>query len=622
MLDRLAQVRWNELTTAYGDASNVPAAIAALMSEKPSEWVEAISFLYDHLCHQQCTVYEATGSAVPFLVECLGKPEVKCRARILELLADIAAADSYLRAHGELNHYNDKRDTFDFQQQLVREIEWVVKSREEVWRGLEAVIRLLAHDDRKLRVSVPFFLSRLAKSAKNEVPQDVARTHPIARMSQAMAGRLEWEAEPLVRASLVFGLKDLCDEFPENHDQIVACLDDSEFCVRLAAAICLCEIRPERVGAEAVDILKYALLEVEATDRAFDSDEPGIENGHHPLVKAYADAGMPLGEVADSDDDYAADEDYKFPWRQHRTQFDIVEAVCRLPQEHLSSLFPLLKSRIDAANQYTADSILPPILRCLFQGDTRAGDETGELSGEQRDALLAVYNNLSLWLSQTHVASAWMVTGLSDDRNEWRRVLRIADDEFTVGRAAEILDAAARECMWPRPAANEPMTDRVRRKVTEIVLRNVGTDVFVPLLQRFPLLERLDLCGCRISANALKTLPRFNRLKSFHATGVEISLAAAEHLARFKKLSNLNLSHTNLNDEMLKRLLPLRRLTEIGLFNTRVTSAATDILIGFPNLKRLHIKSDTLSETAIQRLLKGSRICEASLDSCFNAQVL
>ena len=69
MLDGLEEIRWDQLTHAYGKADGIPARIRALQSTDPAQWVRAISDLYDALCHQMCSIYPATVSAIPFFIQ-------------------------------------------------------------------------------------------------------------------------------------------------------------------------------------------------------------------------------------------------------------------------------------------------------------------------------------------------------------------------------------------------------------------------------------------------------------------------------------------------------------------------------------------------------------------------
>ena len=101
--------------------------------------------------------------------------------------------------------------TPEFQETLRRELVWVRETRAAVWRGLDAFLSMLAHDQPRVRVSVPYTLGLLIGHAGDDIPEDVPEPH--ARISQAMSAQLDWEAHPLVKASLVFGLARLAGRF-------------------------------------------------------------------------------------------------------------------------------------------------------------------------------------------------------------------------------------------------------------------------------------------------------------------------------------------------------------------------------------------------------------------------
>src|SRR4051794_16456277 len=60
MLEHLDEIDWDGLTHAYGNAGDIPELIRALASRDPDDRENAIDALYDALCHQVCTIYEAT----------------------------------------------------------------------------------------------------------------------------------------------------------------------------------------------------------------------------------------------------------------------------------------------------------------------------------------------------------------------------------------------------------------------------------------------------------------------------------------------------------------------------------------------------------------------------------
>src|SRR5262245_27758871 len=88
MLEKLAEIRWDRLDHAYGNASDVPELLLGLTSRKPGKRRESLQMLYSTIWHQG-TVYPATIFSVPFLCELLRSDGVEGKADILGLLQAI-----------------------------------------------------------------------------------------------------------------------------------------------------------------------------------------------------------------------------------------------------------------------------------------------------------------------------------------------------------------------------------------------------------------------------------------------------------------------------------------------------------------------------------------------------
>lgn len=101
MLENLDKINWASLGHAYGPADDVPALIRQLASPDAEVRDETYYELHGNIWHQG-TVYEATGYAVPFLIELLEVPEVEDKNQLLYLLEAIAHGSSYNEAHQDL----------------------------------------------------------------------------------------------------------------------------------------------------------------------------------------------------------------------------------------------------------------------------------------------------------------------------------------------------------------------------------------------------------------------------------------------------------------------------------------------------------------------------------------
>ncbi|WP_165234675.1 HEAT repeat domain-containing protein [Aquisphaera insulae] len=202
MLDGLGSVNWSRLTHALGEASDVPEMIRALASRDEDERDRALDGLAGNIWHQG-KIYESTAVAVPFLVELLTLPEVRDKAGILNLLANIAKGDSP---------------------------EWGGPVRRAVEAGAMTYLGLLFHDDRSVRTFAAYLLGRCPGRAAEIVP--------------VLAPRVSAEADASTRAAALLTLGDLGAIASEGQGgeaaAAVECLGPSAPpVVRLAAAIVL-----------------------------------------------------------------------------------------------------------------------------------------------------------------------------------------------------------------------------------------------------------------------------------------------------------------------------------------------------------------------------------------------
>ena len=74
----LDEIRWDELTHAYGNASDVPGLLRQLAASDPATVSPALGALFGNIWHQG-TVYQATAPAVPFLLELVADPAGRAR---------------------------------------------------------------------------------------------------------------------------------------------------------------------------------------------------------------------------------------------------------------------------------------------------------------------------------------------------------------------------------------------------------------------------------------------------------------------------------------------------------------------------------------------------------------
>ncbi|KAJ5603689.1 hypothetical protein N7537_006645 [Penicillium hordei] len=85
----LDSVNWTSLHHAYGEATDVPNNLRALLSPNESDRSDAYEDLYSNIFHQ-ATRYEATAYAVPYLLKILESPATPARASVINYLVDLA----------------------------------------------------------------------------------------------------------------------------------------------------------------------------------------------------------------------------------------------------------------------------------------------------------------------------------------------------------------------------------------------------------------------------------------------------------------------------------------------------------------------------------------------------
>jgi hypothetical protein len=144
MLETLDTIDWSSLHHAYGEASDVPGFLRALLSEDEEEREIALNRDLFHTIWHQGTIYEASAYAVPFLFELLQAPQTSDKASIAYLLALLADGSSYLDdTRNRPKQEKWWRDYLasegrDFETELATELSWVQATRNAVGEKLEA----------------------------------------------------------------------------------------------------------------------------------------------------------------------------------------------------------------------------------------------------------------------------------------------------------------------------------------------------------------------------------------------------------------------------------------------------------------------------------------------------
>lgn len=167
----LDAVPWSELSHAYGQASDVPGLIRALVSENHDDRQEALYQLLGNVWHQG-TIYEASSYVVPFLVRMLRTPSTPDRSIVAMILAAIASGSPYLEVDASQN--GTSRETWseilakegkDFNQQVALEREWVNAAQSVVDPHLSLLYEFIDHEEPELRLTIALALGNYPNHA-------------------------------------------------------------------------------------------------------------------------------------------------------------------------------------------------------------------------------------------------------------------------------------------------------------------------------------------------------------------------------------------------------------------------------------------------------------------------
>jgi hypothetical protein len=212
MLEGLDDIPWDRLGHAYGSAADVPAILRSIAAGD----ADALDELSACIVHQG-TIYEATGPAIPFLIQLLDVERDNAVA-LLEVLEAIACGTSYADVHSAYDPPT-QRGSKETRAAIDRELAWVHSAREAVLAGVPAYLRLLTGANERVR----------AQAARLLAECDVS-----AEIQGALSDCSVRDPSPLVRASAVFAVEAL----GLVHDELSAHWQrDADRAPRLAAAL-------------------------------------------------------------------------------------------------------------------------------------------------------------------------------------------------------------------------------------------------------------------------------------------------------------------------------------------------------------------------------------------------
>jgi hypothetical protein len=246
MLEGLDEVPWDKLTHAYGAASDVPHLLRDLASDDEEAREGAVWHLYGNIWHQG-TVYEATASAVPFLLELAAAPEVKQRELILDYLCTLAFGTSYLDVHQHGFLMEEERASPDFDERLQQELSWVRNAHEAVRAGAPVFVRLLDDPEPEVRAGAARALGLFSEDAGRNGARLVAHVE-------------KGEPDDMVHAACVFAAGMLAERSETARAWLHSAFEtDGRPAARLCAAIGLARALRAETPVEVVMTIIRAL---------------------------------------------------------------------------------------------------------------------------------------------------------------------------------------------------------------------------------------------------------------------------------------------------------------------------------------------------------------------------
>jgi hypothetical protein len=560
----------------------------SLSSPLPGKWVGAL----DWMKWEMLPIGKLHPEFVRFLLELLASGQTRCRGRILDWLGCLC------------------RWKYEFGD--VEEGEEVTATRVQVetlavlWSGLDTLLALLDEERLSVRTSAPFPVAMLLHECHEQLPPSLLTTDPEARIVAAFDKRLNVEAHPVAKSSVVIATGYAAKTQPQLIPRLRALyLAERHPSVRLASALALAVCDPD-IPDEAVELLASEVKERPGAwmiREHFSAGDVGLEARHNPLVKAYDRLGSPIGPAAGAEDDAGAFEEVSFPWTNSDWPYlSALRALCLIKPLKSRSAMEALTHAVAVCRGYQSSDVLDPILPVVFAGKQLSSEATrADLTEWQYAVLRAMYDNPLLWsVGNTSFDSV----SLPMDRKSWRRLLDIKDRpdpaEYyeRLVRSHENLPAAA------------AVTEEHYRRVLVLCLHDMVDNRFIPLLARFPMLESLEIQadvdgvadGFAIDGEGVSQLPLLPRLTHLYIRGVDV--ADIPQVEYYHALSLIDLPGTHVGDRFIGRLAGLPKLACVYLWETRITDAGLPALSSLPSLISLDVCKTAISDDGIEMLEK------------------
>ena len=410
-LSEVDRIDWSRYPHAYGEGTEIPGLIRETL-EPGDRGIEAARHLSENVNHQG-SIYPATVPAIPFLIQ------------LLE--AEIANADVRSCLSRLLGSITSQATTF-----AVEELEWLaanpgeqfvdpgdpyavsfVEALRAVWRGKDCYSNLLQVDpDADVRMNLVYLVGHLVESSQlDSVP------HDTSELTTSLIEYAAREDDELAISSALFALGRAPLSDQKVREFLQGYVDGDQFKSPKVVAACLALVENDRDHSEwsAVDVLIKSMMEYEQTDTIFQpkTTVDGNETARY------------------------------LPWIWGRLRFRICRALSEWSthdSKRLEHVLPALLVGIKAANGYTAEADLTPIMRCLWPGrriDFEKNEkgqlerilppevQSSDLTEIQRRVIEACCDNSEIWNPPIgNTSLVFMNVGLPEEQSALKKLLR------------------------------------------------------------------------------------------------------------------------------------------------------------------------------------------------------
>ncbi|WLW49846.1 hypothetical protein [Streptomyces sp. YU58] len=137
-LTGLGRVPWREIQDSTGSADAIPVLLDRVARGDEDTARAALADLRRRICQYGFVVEQATAATVPFLWELAQRPQVACRAEIIQLLKSIADARQWEKTAAVYPKLLNHRENH---------VVWERKARQAVRDRRGALRRLMAEED-------------------------------------------------------------------------------------------------------------------------------------------------------------------------------------------------------------------------------------------------------------------------------------------------------------------------------------------------------------------------------------------------------------------------------------------------------------------------------------------